>query len=45
MKILLAEDEKQLARVFTIAMQKNGYEVDAVGDGQAAIDAAQKKCL
>ena len=42
MKILLAEDEKQLARVFTIAMQKNGYEVDAVGDGQAAIDAAQK---
>lgn len=42
MKILLAEDEKQLARVFTIAMQKNGYEVDTVGDGQAAVDAAQK---
>lgn len=41
MKILLAEDERQLAHVLTIAMQKSGYEVDAVENGQAAVEHAQ----
>lgn len=41
MKILLAEDEQQLARVFKIAMEKAGYQVDVVGDGQATVEAAQ----
>lgn len=40
MKILLAEDEQQLAHVFKIAMENAGYVVDTVGDGQAAIEAA-----
>lgn len=38
MKILLEEDEDQLSRVLTAAMQHEGYEVDAVYDGQAAVE-------
>lgn len=38
MKILLEEDEEQLSRVLTAAMQHEGYEVDAVYDGQAAVE-------
>ncbi len=33
MKILVAEDEPQLLRVLTVAMQKAGYEVDPVDNG------------
>lgn len=42
MKILLAEDEAQLNRVLTVAMQKSGYEVDSVFNGQEAVDAVKK---
>ncbi|MFK3586831.1 response regulator transcription factor [Lactobacillus sp. 23-2] len=42
MKILLAEDEAQLNRVVTVAMQKSGYEVDSVFNGQEAVDAVKK---
>ncbi|MDF4030489.1 response regulator transcription factor [Lactobacillus delbrueckii] len=42
MKILLAEDEAQLNRVLTVAMQKSGYDVDSVFNGQEAIDAVKK---
>ena len=42
MKILLAEDEAQLNRVLTVAMQKIGYDVDSVFNGQEAIDAVKK---
>lgn len=37
MRILLAEDEPQLSRVLTAAMQQAGYEVDAVMNGQEAV--------
>ncbi|MFR0613035.1 response regulator transcription factor [Lactobacillus porci] len=38
MRILLAEDEAQLNRVVTVAMQKSGYEVDSVFNGKEAVD-------
>ena len=34
MKILLAEDEKQLSRVLVMAMKSVGYDVDPVFNGQ-----------
>lgn len=40
MKILLAEDEAQLARVLTMAMTTSGYQVDAVDNGQRVLDLA-----
>ena len=43
MRILLAEDEKALSRaVATVLQVKGGYEVDAVYDGEAALEAARK---
>ena len=41
MKILLAEDEKQLSRVLVMAMKSVGYDVDPVFNGQEAIEHAQ----
>lgn len=41
MKILLAEDEKQLSRVLVMAMKSVGYDVDPVFNGQEAIEQAQ----
>ena len=37
MKILLAEDEKQLSRVLIMAMKSVGYDVDPVFNGQEAV--------
>lgn len=42
MKILVAEDEIQMNRVLTTALTREGYDVDSVYDGQAAIDMANK---
>lgn len=42
MKILVAEDEIQMNRVLTTALTHEGYDVDSVFDGQAAIDMANK---
>ena len=42
MKILLAEDEKEMSRAVTAVLSANGYEVDAVYDGQEAVDHATK---
>lgn len=42
MKILLAEDEVQLARVLKMAMATSGYEVDAVDNGQKVVDLASQ---
>ncbi|MBF6977391.1 response regulator transcription factor [Streptococcus macedonicus] len=42
MKILVAEDEIQMNRVLTTALTHEGYDVDSVYDGQAAIDMANK---
>ena len=41
MKILLAEDEKQLSRVLVMAMKSVGYDVDPVFNGQEAIEHSQ----
>ena len=42
MRILLAEDEEQLARVLKMAMEQSNYQVDAVGDGQKAVELSNK---
>lgn len=42
MKILVAEDEIQMNRVLTTALTREGYDVDSVYDGQAAIDMANE---
>ena len=38
MRLLLAEDEKSLSRALTAILERNNYSVDAVYDGQEAID-------
>ena len=38
MRILLAEDEHSLSRAVSALLEKNNYSVDAVYDGQAALD-------
>lgn len=40
MKILLADDEKELVNALSAILRFNKYEVDCVYDGQAAYDAA-----
>ena len=40
MKILLAEDTKDMNRVVTAALQHQGYAVDSVFDGKQALEAA-----
>ena len=41
MKILLAEDTKDMNRVITAALEHDGYEVDAVFDGETALERAR----
>ena len=38
MRILLAEDEKSLARAIVAILKKNNYEADAVYDGEEALE-------
>ncbi len=40
-RILLAEDEKDLSRAVTAILTHNGYEVTAVYDGEAAVEASR----
>ncbi|MEQ9763894.1 response regulator transcription factor [Streptococcus jiangjianxini] len=40
MKILLAEDELQMSRVLSVALSREGYDLDVVHDGQAAVEMA-----
>ncbi len=42
MRILLAEDEKEMSRAVTAVLEANGYEVDAVYDGEAALEKARQ---
>ena len=42
MRILLAEDEQQLARVVMTALAHEGYQVDWAKDGQQAVHLAQQ---
>ncbi|WP_312045347.1 response regulator, partial [Anaerotignum sp.] len=38
MRILLAEDEKELSDALVTILQRNGFSVDAVYNGQEALD-------
>ena len=38
MRLLFAEDERSLSRAITAILKKNNYSVDAVYDGQEALD-------
>ncbi|MDO4621203.1 MAG: response regulator transcription factor [Lachnospiraceae bacterium] len=38
MRLLLAEDEQSLSKALTAILERNNYSVDAVCDGQAALD-------
>ena len=38
MRILLAEDEKALSNVLVTILKRNNYSVDAVYNGQEALD-------
>lgn len=42
-KILIAEDEKSIAKVMQLKLQKNGFEVDTTGNGEEAIAALKAK--
>lgn len=42
MKILVAEDEPQLLRVLTVAMEHAGYDVDRVDNGLKAVEHAKE---
>ncbi|MFZ7334187.1 response regulator transcription factor [Streptococcus pluranimalium] len=42
MKVLLAEDEMQMSRVISAAISHEGYDLDVVHDGQAAVEMALK---
>ncbi|MBR6812336.1 MAG: response regulator transcription factor [Oscillospiraceae bacterium] len=39
LKILIAEDDRELRQLFTHVLNKNGYNVTDVSDGQEALDA------
>ena len=39
MKLLLAEDEPSLSRAVQVLLERNGYSVDPVFDGETALDA------
>ena len=41
MRLLLAEDEKALSKALTAILERNNYSVDAVYDGQAALEYLQ----
>ena len=45
LKILLAEDEVSLSRVYTAALEHQGYEVVAVANGQEAVDRGCKEAF
>ena len=42
MRLLLAEDEKEMSRAVTAVLVANGYEVDAVYDGLEALEKARQ---
>lgn len=42
-KILIAEDEKPMARALELKLNNSGYEAKAVYDGEAAVEELQKE--
>lgn len=43
LKILIAEDDKELSRLFAHVLVKNGYTVKEVGNGREALEATDKE--
>ena len=43
LKILIAEDDRELNRLFSHVLIKNGYAVKGVADGKDALDAMEKE--
>ena len=41
MRLLLAEDERSLSRALVTILNRNGFEVEAVYDGKAALEAIE----
>ena len=39
LKILIAEDDRELLRLFSLVLTKNGYSVKGVGNGKEALEA------
>lgn len=42
MRLLLAEDEESLSEALAMILRRNGYQVETVNDGQAAIEAMER---
>ena len=38
MKVLIAEDDPDMQKILGLYLRREGYQVDAVGDGAAAVD-------
>ena len=43
MKLLIADDEKELARAISVVLEHSGYEVDTAHDGEMAIEMLTKE--
>ena len=41
LKILIAEDDRELRQLFSLVLTKNGYTVKGVSNGQEALDAME----
>ena len=42
LKILIAEDDRELRQLFSHVLAKNGYAVKGVADGAEALEAMEK---
>ena len=42
LKILIAEDDRELCRLFSHVLTKNGYSVKGVSNGREALDELDK---
>lgn len=42
-RVLVADDEPMVLRLYRMALQREGYTVESVGNGQQALDAIRKQ--
>lgn len=45
MKILIVDDEKEIANLVTIYLSNEGYEIDVFYDGKSAMEAIKNKSM
>lgn len=45
MRLLLAEDERDMSNVLTTILKHSGYEVDLAENGQEALDLSMKTIM